>query len=64
MSRKCKLSFDLSTLPKDQLTEQTKKDGTKYYMVEYELAITVLPALMTFSAERNRVEYGSVEVEY
>lgn len=64
VSQKCTLSYDLSGLLKDQLTERTKEDGTKYYSVEYELVTTVLAALMVFSVECNGVEYGSVEVDY
>jgi len=64
VNRKCTLSFDLSSLPKSQLTERTSMGGTKYYSVDYDLVITVLPAMWTFSAECSGVQYGSIDVEY
>jgi hypothetical protein len=40
------------------------EDGTKYYIVEYDLVVQFGPALNAFSVERKGVSYGSVEAEY
>ena len=60
----CKLRCDLSGLTKAELESGEMEDGTKYYIVEYDLIVQFGPALNAFSVERKGVSYGIVEAEY
>lgn len=64
VSSYCELQCDLSGLTKAELESGEMEDGTKYYIVEYDLVVQFGPALNAFSVERKGVSYGSVEAEY
>ena len=63
-STNCRMTADLTSVGKHHFQKLTALDGTPYYDVHYDLAISTKTAIMKFALEVDGEEMGSVEASY
>ena len=63
-STNCVLTADFRGVSPAEFRQSTRKNGTTYYQVHYNLNVTFDSAMMRFSCDMNGKEMGAVEAKY
>jgi hypothetical protein len=60
----CKMTADLRKVDKAKFEREVGHDGKRYDIIDYDLVVTLQPAVMKFSLEIDGEEMGSVAAKY